>query len=102
MELFNIMTKEQANLIKNKIEEINKTNSSIILLFDMAQHSKIHSDDNWFVTIIHHITEEEWIEFATLEFNFHKVLDMLYGWENALVAMKYYQEMQTLKTCVIQ
>ena len=43
------MTKEQANIIKNTIEEINKQNSSIILLFDMARNSRDDSEDNWFV-----------------------------------------------------
>ena len=95
------MTKEQAEVIKNTIEEINK-NSSIILLFDMAQNSRYDSsEDNWFVTIIYHITENEWIEFVSLGFNFNQVQDKLFGWKCALEATKYFQEQDSLNRCVI-
>ena len=94
------MTKEQANIIKNTIEEINK-NSSIVLLFDMARNSRDDSEDNWFVTIIYHITENEWIDFVSLGFNFNQVQDKLLGWKYALEATKYFQEQDSLNRCVI-
>lgn len=84
------MTEFQTKIIKDKVEEINNLYSPITLHFDAAYIKKVEQEDNWFVTIIHLITEEDWIEFCTLEFNYHTAIDKLKGWADALEATKEY------------
>jgi len=86
----NPMTESQTRIIKEKIEEINNLYSPIVLHFDAAYIKKVEQEDNWFVTIIHLITEEDWIQFTSLEFNYHTVIDKLNGWADALEATKEY------------
>jgi len=84
------MTEFQTRIIKDKVEEINNLYSPITLHFDAAYIKKVEQEDNWFVTIIHLITEEDWIQFASLEYNYHTVIDKLKGWADALEATKEY------------
>ena len=84
------MTEFQTRIIKDKVEEINNLYSPITLHFDAACIRKVEQEDNWFVTIIHLITEEDWIQFTSLEYNYHTVIDKLKGWADALEATKEY------------
>ena len=87
------MTQEQAEAIKTKIEELNKRFAPIELSFDMFRNSKYDSsENNWFVTIVCNYTENEWMEFVTLGFNYHQVSDKLFGFAFALEAIQAYQE----------
>ena len=84
------MTEFQTKIIQQKIEEINNLYSPLLLHFDAACIRKEEQEDSWFVTIIHLITEEDWLEFCSLEFNYHTAIDKLKGWADALEATKEY------------
>jgi hypothetical protein len=87
------MTQIEAEVIKAKIEEYNKRFAPINLSFDMFRNNKYDSsEDNWFVTIVYSYTENEWMEFVTLGFNYNQVLDKLFGFAFALEAVQAYQE----------
>ena len=86
------MTKEQAQTLKNKVEELNKLYAPMVLFFDMFRNPKEDHDNNWFVTIIYHVVPEEWMTFVSLGFNYSAVLDKLSGWQFALEAVKAHQD----------
>jgi len=86
------MTQEQAQTLKDKVEELNKLYAPITLSFDMYRNPKEDHDSNWFVTIVYHVVPEEWMTFSSLGFNFEMVSDKLKGYQFALEAMQAYQE----------
>jgi hypothetical protein len=87
------MTQTEADLIKTKVEELNKRFAPIQLSFDMFRNNKYDSDeDNWFVTIVYNYTENEWMEFVSLGFYYNQVCEKLFGFAFALEAIQAYQE----------
>jgi hypothetical protein len=87
------MTKVEAEEIKTKIEELNKSFSPIKLRFGMYRNDKYDSEeDNWWVTIVYNYTECEWMEFVTVGFNYNQVCDKLFGFGFALESVKAYNE----------
>jgi hypothetical protein len=82
------MTKEQANKIKDRVEELNKLYAPITLRFQMFSTS----ENNWAVTITYNYTENEWMTFVGLGFNCNQILDKLSGFQFAMEAMQAYQE----------
>jgi hypothetical protein len=87
------MTQIEAERIKTKVEELNKRFAPVQLSFDMFRNNKYDSsEDNWFVTIVYNYTENEWMEFVSLGFNYHQVSDKLFGFAFALEAVLAYQE----------
>ena len=87
------MTQIEAEAIKTKVEEYNKRFAPIQFSFDMFRNNKYDtSENNWFVTIVFNYTENEWMEFVTLGFNYHQVSDKLFGFAFALEAIQAYQE----------
>jgi len=86
------MTKEQAEEIKTTIDGFNKLYHPITLSFDMYRNPKEDHDDNWFVTIVYHVTPDDWFTFVSLSFNFEMVSDKLKGYQFALEAVQAYQE----------
>jgi hypothetical protein len=86
------MTQEQAQTLKNKVEELNKLYAPMVLFFDMFRNPKEDHDDNWFVTIVYHVTPDDWFTFVSLGFNFEMVSDKLKGYQFALEAVQAYQE----------
>ena len=81
------MTLEQANKIKNKVEELNKLYAPITLSFDMFRNPKEDHDDNWFVTIVYNVVPEEFMSIVSLGFNFSMVSQKLSGWQLAMEAV---------------
>ncbi len=81
------MTLEQANKIKDRVDELNKL-YPITLRFQMFSTS----ENNWAVTITYNYTENEWMTFAGLGFNYNQILDKLSGYQFALEAVQAYQE----------
>ena len=74
------MTQKEAEDIKNRIEDINKRYAPITLNFDMYRNDKYDSsEDNWFVTIVYNYTENEWMEFVSMGFNYNQIIDKLFG-----------------------
>ena len=63
------MTLEQAQTLKNKVEELNKLYAPITLSFDMFRNPKEDHDSNWFVTIVYHVVPDDWFTFVSLGFN---------------------------------
>ena len=87
------MIQREAEAIKTKVEEFNKRFAPIQLSFDMFRNNKYDSsEDNWFVTIVYNYTENEWMEFVSLGFNYHQVFDKLFGFGFGLESVKAYQE----------
>jgi hypothetical protein len=86
------MTKEQARVIKSRIEELNILYAPITLHFDMYRNPKEDHEDNWFVTIIYHVVPDDWFTFVSLGFNYNMVSDKLKGYQFALEAVQAYQE----------
>jgi hypothetical protein len=82
------MTLEQAQTLKNKVEELNKLYAPITLRFQMFSTS----ENNWAVTITYNYTENEWMTFVGLGFNCNQILDKLSGWQFAMEAVQAYQE----------
>jgi hypothetical protein len=82
------MTLEQANKIKDRVEELNKLYAPITLRFQMFSTS----ENNWAVTITYNYTENEWMTFVGLGFNCNQILDKLSGFQFAMEAMQAYQE----------
>ena len=82
------MTLEQANKIKDRVEELNKLYAPITLRFQMFSTS----ENNWAVTITYNYTENEWMTFVGLGFNCNKILDKLSGFQFAMEAVEAYQE----------
>jgi hypothetical protein len=81
------MTLKQANKIKEKVDELNKL-YSIKLRYQMLHASVL----NCAVTITYNYTENEWMTFAGLGFNYNQILDKLSGFQFAIEALKAYQE----------
>jgi hypothetical protein len=86
------MTQEQAQTLKDKVEELNKLYAPITLSFDMYRNPKEDHDSNWFVTIVYHVTPDDWFTFVSLGFNFEMVSDKLSGFQFALESVLVYQE----------
>jgi hypothetical protein len=87
------MTQIEAEHIKTKVEELNKRFAPVQLSFDMFRNNKYDSsEDNWFVTIVYNYTENEWMEFVSLGFNYNQVCDKLFGFGFGLESVKMYQE----------
>ena len=86
------MTKVEAEEIKTKIEELNKSFSPIKLRFGMYRNEYNSAEDNWWVTIVYNYTENEWMEFVTVGFNYNQVCDKLSGFAFALESVKAYNE----------
>jgi hypothetical protein len=82
------MTLEQANKIKDRVEELNKLYAPITLRFQMFSTS----ENNWAVTITYNYTENEWMTFVGLGFNCNQILDKLSGFQFAMEAVEAYQE----------
>jgi len=81
------MTLEQANKIKDRVDELNKLHP-IKLRYQMLHTSVL----NCAVTITYNYTENEWMTFAGLGFNYNQILDKISGFQFAIEAMKAYQE----------
>ena len=86
------MTQEQAQTLKDKVEELNKLYAPVTLSFDMYRNPKEDHDDNWFVTIVYNVVPEEFMAFVSLGFNFEMVSDKLSGFQFALESVLVYQE----------
>jgi hypothetical protein len=86
------MTKEQARVIKSRIEELNILYAPITLHFDMYRNPKEDHDDNWFVTIVYHVIPDDWFTFVSLGFNYNMVCDKLSGFQFAMESVVAYQE----------
>ena len=86
------MTLIEAEKIKTTIEELNKLYAPIVLFFDMFRNPKEDHDDNWFVTIVYHVTPDDWFTFVSLGFDYQAVSNKLNGYQFALEAMKAHQE----------
>jgi hypothetical protein len=82
------MTLEQANKIKNKVEELNKLYAPITLRFQMFSTS----ENSYSVTITYNYTPDEWMCFCSMSFNFEMVSDKLSGFQFAMEAVQAYQE----------
>ncbi len=82
------MTQTQANKIKSKVEAFNELYAPITLRFQMFSTS----ENNWAVTITYNYTENEWMTFAGLGFNYNQILDKLSGFQFGLEAVEAYQE----------
>ena len=67
------MTQLEAEEIKTIVGELNKLYHPITLSFDMYRNPKEDHDDNWFVTIVYHVTPDDWFTFVSLGFNFEMV-----------------------------
>ena len=87
LSFLNTMTQEQAQTLKNKVEELNKLYAPMVLFFDMFRNPKEDHDDNWFVTIVYHVTPDDWFTFVSLGFNFEMVSDKLNGYQFAMEAV---------------
>ena len=81
------MTQEQAQTLKNKVEELNKLYHPLTLSFDMYRNPKEDHDDNWFVTIVYNVVPEEFMSIVSLGFNFSMVSQKLSGWQLAMEAV---------------
>ena len=81
------MTLEQANKIKDRVDELNKLHP-IKLRYQMLHTSVL----NCAVTITYNYTENEWMTFSGLGFNYNQILDKLSGFQFAIEAMKAHQE----------
>jgi hypothetical protein len=81
------MTQEQANKIRDRVDELNKL-YPIKLRYQMICTSL----DNFAVTITYNYTENEWMTFAGLGFNYNQILDKLSGFQFAIEAVQAYQE----------
>jgi hypothetical protein len=81
------MTLKQANKIKDRVDELNKL-YPIKLRYQML-HTSVH---NCAVTITYNYTENEWMTFSGLGFNYNQILDKLSGFQFAIEAMKAHQE----------
>jgi len=86
------MTQEQAQTLKNKVEELNKLYAPMVLHFDMYRNPKEDHDDNWFVTIVYHVTPDDWFTFVSLGFDYQAVSNKLNGYQFALEAVKAHQD----------
>ena len=81
------MTLKQANKIKDRVDELNKL-YPIKLRYQMLHTSVL----NCAVTITYNYTENEWMTFAGLGFNYNQILDKLSGFQFAMEAILAYQE----------
>jgi len=81
------MTLEQANKIRDRVDELNKL-YPIKLLYQMICTSL----DNFAVTITFNYTENEWMEFYGINHIYAQVMDKLSGFQFAIEAMKAHQE----------
>jgi hypothetical protein len=81
------MTLEQANKIRDRVDDLNKL-YPIKLRYQMVCTSL----DNFAVTITYNYTENEWMTFAGLGFNYNQILDKLSGFQFGLEAVEAYQE----------
>ncbi len=81
------MTLEQANKIKDRVDELNKL-YPITLRFQMFSTS----ENNWAVTITYNYTENEWMTFASLDSSYNQINDKLSGFQFGLEAVEAYQE----------
>ena len=81
------MTLEQANKIKDRVDELNKL-YPINLRYQMLHTSVL----DYAVTITYNYTENEWMTFVSLGFNCNQILDKLSGFQFAMEAMQAYQE----------
>jgi len=81
------MTLKQANKIKDRVDELNKL-YPIKLRYQMLHTSIL----NCAVTITYNYTENEWMTFAGLGFNYNQILDKLSGFQFAMEAILAYQE----------
>ena len=86
------MTQIEAEKIKTTIEELNKLYAPMVLFFDMFRNPKEDHDDNWFVTIVYHVTPDDWFTFVSLGFDYQAVSNKLNGYQFALEAIQAYQE----------
>jgi hypothetical protein len=81
------MTLEQANKIRDRVDELNKL-YPIKLRFQMFSTSL----DNFAVTITFNYTENEWMEFYGINHIYAQVMDKLSGFQFGLEAVEAYQE----------
>ena len=86
------MTKEQAEEIKTRIEDINKRSAPIKLNFKMYPSLHPYDDDNWFVTIVYNYTENEWFALFSMNHSYAQVMEKLNGVEWGFEAVQAYQE----------
>jgi len=81
------MTLEQANKIRDRVDELNKL-YPIKLLYQMICTSL----DNFAVTITFNYTENEWMEFYGINHIYAQVMDKLSGYQFGMEAILAYQE----------
>jgi hypothetical protein len=81
------MTLEQANKIRDRVDELNKL-YPIKLRYQMFCTSL----DNFAVTITFNYTENEWMEFYAINHIYAQVMDKLSGFQFGLEAVEAYQE----------
>jgi hypothetical protein len=81
------MTLEQANKIRDRVDELNKL-YPIKLRYQMICTSL----DNFAVTITFNYTENEWMEFYSINHIYAQVMDKLSGFQFGLEAVEAYQE----------
>ena len=81
------MTLEQANKIRDRVDELNKL-YPIKLRYQMICTSL----DNFAVTITFNYTENEWMEFYGINHIYAQVMDKLSGYQFGMEAILAYQE----------
>jgi hypothetical protein len=86
------MNQIEAEKIKTTIEELNKLYAPMVLFFDMFRNPKEDHDDNWFVTIVYHVSPDDWFTFVSLGFDYQAVSNKLSGFQFAMEAIQAYQE----------
>ena len=81
------MTLEQANKIRDRVDDLNKL-YPINLRYQMLHTSVL----DYAVTITYNYTENEWMTFASLDSSYNQINDKLSGFQFGLEAVEAYQE----------
>lgn len=86
-----IMKKEQAEHIKSVVEAINKKFHPIELKCDIGYGN---TEEHWYATIVFDLSDDVFLDLASLKFNFETIMDRLKGWEFALAAVANYKQQE--------
>ena len=81
------MTLEQANKIRDRVDELNK-------LYPIKLRSQMicTSLDNFAVTITYNYTPDDFMTFASLDSSYNQINDKLSGFQFGIEAVEAYQE----------
>ena len=83
------MTKKQAEHIVSVVEAINKKFHPIELKCSIGYGN---TEEHWYATIIFDLSDDVFIDLASLKFNFETIMDRLKGWEYALASVANYRQ----------